>query len=274
MTSYLDRPEGRLAYDVHVPAGSSRGLLLAIPGMGDLRSTYRFLAPLLLAAGYRVVTADLRGHGESDTTFASYGDEATAGDIVALAEALRTEGERVVVLGNSMAAGSAVIAATRRPDLIAGLVLSGPFVRDGEIGLAMRAMFRLLMQPPWIAAAWKAYLPSLFAGRRPEDFEAERERVIAALRRPGHRRAFARTTRTTHAPAEAVVDEVAVPTLVVMGTLDPDFPDPAAEAAWVAERTGGEVLLVEDAGHYPHTQQPETVAPAVLALLERVTASA
>ena len=52
-----------------------------------------------------------------------------------------------------------------------------------------------------------------------------------------------------HAPAEAVVDEVAVPTLVVMGTLDPDFPDPAAEAAWVAERTGGEVLLVEDAGH-------------------------
>lgn len=274
MTSHLDLPEGRLAYDVHEPAGPARGLLLAVPGMGDLRSTYRHLVPLLTAAGYRVATADLRGHGESDTSFSAYGDEATAGDIVALAEALRLDGERVVVLGNSMAAGAAVIAAAERPDLIAGLVLSGPFVRDGEIGAGMRLMFRLLMQPAWIVPAWRAYLPSLFAGRHPDDFAEELDRVVAALRRPGHRRAFARTTRTTHAPAEAVVDRVAAPTLVVMGAADPDFPDPAAEAAWIAERTGGEVLLVEEAGHYPHTQRPEVVAPAVLALLDRVTAAA
>lgn len=274
MTEYLDLPEGRVAYDVHVPAGPARGLLLALPGMGDLRSTYRHLAPLLTAAGYRIVTADLRGHGESDTTFTAYGDEPTADDIVALAEALRAEGERIVVLGNSMAAGAAVIAAARRPDLVAGLVLSGPFVRDGDVSAAMRVLFRLLMQPAWIAPAWRAYLPSLFAGRRPDDFEAERDRVIAALRRPGHRRAFARTTRTTHAPAEAVIASITVPTLVVMGADDPDFPDPAAEAAWIGERTGGEVLMVDEAGHYPHAQQPEIVAPAIVTLLERVTASA
>jgi phage shock protein PspC (stress-responsive transcriptional regulator) len=32
--------------------------------MGDLRAGYRFLAPALRAAGYRVACTDLRGHGE------------------------------------------------------------------------------------------------------------------------------------------------------------------------------------------------------------------
>ena len=36
--------------------------------MGDLRSVYRFLAPELVGAGYRVATMDLRGHGDSDAT--------------------------------------------------------------------------------------------------------------------------------------------------------------------------------------------------------------
>jgi alpha-beta hydrolase superfamily lysophospholipase len=31
-----------------------------VPGMGDLRAGYRFLAPALRAAGYRVACTDLR----------------------------------------------------------------------------------------------------------------------------------------------------------------------------------------------------------------------
>jgi len=38
----------------------------------------------LRAAGYRVACTDLRGHGDSDTTFTSYGDRETAGDVIAL----------------------------------------------------------------------------------------------------------------------------------------------------------------------------------------------
>jgi len=117
-TCHLDRPEGRVAYEV-----SGNGpLVVLVPGMGDLRSAYRFLAPALQDAGYRVAATDLRGHGDSDTSFASYGDVETAGDIIALIEEL---GGPAVVVGNSMGAGAAVYAAAERPALINGLVLVG-----------------------------------------------------------------------------------------------------------------------------------------------------
>ena len=94
-TSYLTRPGGRIGYDV---AGTGP-LIVLVPGMGDLRGGYRFLAPALRAAGYRVACTDLRGHGDSDPTFTSYGDEDTAGDVVALIGEL---GGSAVVVGNSM----------------------------------------------------------------------------------------------------------------------------------------------------------------------------
>src|ERR1700693_4817995 len=82
--TYLDRPDGRIGYEV----GGNGPLVVLVPGMGDLRSAYRFLAPTLRDAGYRVACPDLRGHGDSDTSFASYGDVETAGDITALIEEL------------------------------------------------------------------------------------------------------------------------------------------------------------------------------------------
>jgi hypothetical protein len=48
--SYLDRGEGRIAYDVQ----GEGPLVICVPGMGDLRSVFRFTVPALLAAGYRV----------------------------------------------------------------------------------------------------------------------------------------------------------------------------------------------------------------------------
>src|SRR5580658_4832129 len=132
-TSFLTRPDGKIGYDV---AGAGP-LVILVPGMGDLRATYRFLAPALRDSGYRVASVDLRGHGDSDTTFASYGDVETAGDVIALIEQL---GGPAVVVGNSMGAGAAVLVAAERPDLVTGLVLVGPFVRNGDINLFKRAL--------------------------------------------------------------------------------------------------------------------------------------
>ena len=240
-TSYLRRPEGRVAYDVD----GDGPLVVLVPGMGDLRATYRFIAPVLREAGYRVALMDLRGHGDSDATFATYGDVETASDIIALIEEL---GGPASIVGNSMGAAAAVIVAAQRPDLVDGLVLVGPFVRS--------------------ALTWKSYLPKLYAGRRPADFEAYRKQVVASLHRPGHAKAFSRTTHISHDPAEARLHDVRAATLVVMGEKDPDFPDPKAEAAWIAEVLHGEVVMVPEAGHYAQSQQPDTTANAVLGFLK------
>jgi pimeloyl-ACP methyl ester carboxylesterase len=261
--SFLDRPEGRIGYDI----GGDGPLVVLVPGMGDLRSAYRFLAPALRQEGYRVACTDLRGHGDSDATFTSYGDVETADDIIALIEEL--EGPAVVV-GNSMGAGAAAYAAAERPDLISGLVLVGPFVRNGKTTGMQRVLLRVAMARPWAAMSWNSYLPKLYKGQLPVDFDEYRRTIVASLRRPGYAKSFSLTTRTDHAMAESRLGEVAAPTMVVMGELDPDFPDPHAEAEWISHTLHGSVVMVPDAGHYPQSQQPDITTKSVLSFLEEV----
>ncbi|MEV6709039.1 alpha/beta fold hydrolase [Micromonospora wenchangensis] len=267
-TRYLHRPQGRVAYDLQ----GDGPLVVLVPGMAELRSSYRFLAPALVAAGYTVATTDLRGHGDSDTTFTSYGDPETASDVSALIDEL---GRPAVVVGNSLAAGAGVIAAAEHPGQVCGLVLVGPFVRNPRQPPGMRSLLRVLTAPPWVAGVWKAYLPTLYAGAKPADFAEYRAAVVAKLRQPGYGTAFSRTVRQTdHRSAEARLAQVDTPVLVVMGERDPDFKDPAAEAAWIGETLRGEVVMVPDAGHYPHSQQPGRTAAAVLDFLARITTRA
>ncbi len=262
-TRYLDRPGGRIAYDVT----GSGPLVVAVPGMGDLRSNYRYLVPALVAAGYRVATMDLRGHGDSDATFDSYDNVANGSDTLALIEHL---GGPAVVIGNSMGAGAAAWAAAEAPQKVSGLVLVGPFVRNPPTSFFKMLMFRLALLRPWGAAAWNAYIPNLYPGRPPADLDEHRARIRESLRRPGHWSAFAATTHTSHEPAEARLGEVRAPTLVVMGDANPDFDDATAEAAYVAEQLRAESVMVPGAGHYPHAEYPELVGPAIVGFLERV----
>jgi pimeloyl-ACP methyl ester carboxylesterase len=97
-TQYLPRPGGRIAYEV----SGAGPLVVLLPGMGDLRSTYRLLAPRLVDGGHRVVLTDLRGHGDSDPGCGSFGDFETAGDIVALVQRL---GGPAIRVGSSMGPG-------------------------------------------------------------------------------------------------------------------------------------------------------------------------
>jgi pimeloyl-ACP methyl ester carboxylesterase len=262
-TCYLSHPEGRIAYEVD----GVGPLVVLVPGMGDLRAAYRFLAPMLRNAGYRVACTDLRGHGDSDTTFTSYGDVETGSDVIALIEEL---GGPAVIAGNSMAAGSAVFAAAERPDLVSGLVLIGPFVRNGKVSTLQRLLLRVAMARAWAPTSWKAYMPKLYAGQRPADFDNYRARVVAQLRRPGYAKAFSLTTRTSHDESEARLTAVSAPTLVLMGEKDPDFPDPKAEADWIGDTLSAEVVMVPDAGHYPQSQRPDITTDAVLRFLKTV----
>jgi pimeloyl-ACP methyl ester carboxylesterase len=243
-------------------------LVVLSPGMGDLRSSYRFQVPALVRAGYRVVTADLRGHGDSDTTFTDYGDEPTSEDLV---DVVKNFDAPAVIVGNSMSAGAAVITAARHPELVSGLVLIGPFVRDPKIGAFQKLMMSVMMAKPLVVTSWNSYLPKLFAGQKPADFTTYRKSVKDAMARPGYKEAFASTVKTTHREAEILLPRVSAPTMVVMGDKDPDFPHPLQEAQWIGQQLHARVEMVADAGHYPHAQQADVVNALLIDFLQGVT---
>jgi pimeloyl-ACP methyl ester carboxylesterase len=268
-TQFLNRPGGLIAFD---DTGAPGPLVVCVPGMGDLRQEYRFLVPQLAEAGFRAVTMDLRGHGESSTGWPEYSASAVGSDIVALVRHL--DAGPAVVIGTSMAAESAVWAALAATDLIAGQVLIGPFVRSHPVSLLHKVMITLLMGGPWGAAAWTIFYNSLYRTSSPADLPQYVASLRANLQEPGRFAVVRQLMWRKPENVEARLADVQSPTLVLMGTRDPDFKDPAEEARWLAEHLRGAHLMVEGAGHYPHAEMPETAGPAIVDFLLRLTAPA
>jgi len=239
--------------------------------MGDLRSVFRYLAPTLVDAGFRVATMDLRGHGDSDDGFPAYDDPATGSDILALVEHL---GGPALLIGNSLGAAAATWAAAENPSAVTGLVLLGAFVRNPAPNPVMDAVMKVALLRPWGPAVWKSFYKSLYPSSPPADLDQHLAQISASMRRGDHWRSFVRTTRTSHAPVEARLPEVHARTLVIMGEKDRDWADAAAEGQFVAEALGGELIVVPNAGHYPMTEYPDQVGPAVRAFAEQVRAGA
>jgi len=263
---HLQRPDGRIAYTVE----GEGPLAVALPGMGDLRGSYRDLVGPLVAAGHRVAVADLRGHGDSDVGFRVHGDDVTGRDLLALIDEL---GGPAVVIGNSMAGSAAVWAAAERPDAIAGLVLVSPFL-GGSASAASRAVFRLVLARPWGVAFWTWYYERMLnRGTRAPWLGEHVAAIRASLREPGRLAALrSLTAQLDHSIVAEPAARVAVPSLIVVGELDPDYRDPAAELARMTDALGGPSLAVESllapaAAHYPHAQRPDVVVPRVLEFL-------
>ncbi len=245
-------------------------LVICVTGMGTLRSTYRFSTPLLAAAGYRVVAIDVRGMGETSVSWDDYSVGALGGDIVDVIEALGAGPAHVV--GNSMAAGAAVVAAARRPNLVRSLTLTAPFVRDMMPPWAMTAVFGSLLGGPWRASFWNWYMRIAFPTRVPSDQAEETLRRNRNLAEPGRFDAFRRMMIASKRASAKRLADVAAPVLVVMGTRDPDFPNPAKEAHWVADALRGEVFMIDGAGHYPQADSPGVFVARLLSFLGAVDA--
>ena len=267
---FIQRPEGRIAYTVQ----GTGPLVVAVPGMGDLRSTFREMVEPLVDAGYRVAAMDLRGHGDSDTTFCAHGDVVTGQDLIALIDEL---GGPAVVLGNSMGGGAAAWAAAERPDAIAGIVLYGGFLRNPKstafATASLHGLSRLLFVQPWGAGFWASYYKSLNKGTKAPWLDEHAAAIRANLKEPGRMRSFRRLTlQLTHAPVEARLPEVHAPMLAFVGDQDPDFKDPEAERQWIAG-LGAETVLVPDAGHYTQNQRPDITVPGTIAFVEKLRRS-
>ncbi len=275
MTEFLDIPGGRIAYDV-----TGQGPLVVLShGIGDRRQVYRFLAPRLVQAGYRVATADLRGHGESSMGWASITRTDVAGDLLAL---IRHLGGPAVIVGHSISGGAATIAAAKGPDLVAGIVEINPFTRTQKldvggllrIGRYRRGLTRLIGAQTFRSLGlWMRYLDVAYPAK-PTDYADYMAALRAKLREPGRMAEFMKTGKSTPADAGAQLASIGRPALVIMGTLDPDFADPRAEGdAIVAAMPAGlgTVAMIDGAGHYPHAQSPDEVAALVIPFLKEHT---
>ena len=205
-TRYLQIDGKRIAYD---DTGGGGTLILAIPGMGDLRSEYRHIRPALVAAGHRVATMDVRGFGEGSAAWDDYSAHAVGRDALALINHLGATS--VVILGNSFAAGSALWAAHDAPEKVQGVVLLGPIVRDQKVPAAAKLALDLGFAGPWRVWFWMTYWNSLFPARKPADHAEVKAALTRNLREPGRMDALRAMIALPKADTAAILPRARVP---------------------------------------------------------------
>lgn len=252
----LETPDGTLAYDV-VGDGP---LIVCAPGMGDLRQAYRHLTPLLVAAGYRVATLDLRGHGDSGGEWSSYSQVAVGRDMLALVDHLG--GSAAAVVGQSFTPDSAIVAAVEGTG-IERVVLIAPWATTPRLNPVMNALQGLVLRSPTL---WGMFYASLYPGEKPADFRSYLALVKGSVKR---NTGLVRVGEPAAKDALSYRHRLTQPALVIMGSKDPDFRDPRAEAQTMADAVGStaSVVMIEGAGHYPHAQYPRETADAILSFL-------
>jgi pimeloyl-ACP methyl ester carboxylesterase len=264
-TKFLKQENRTIAYD-----DQGRGpLVLCVPSMGDVRGEYRFLIPQLVSAGYRVVSMDVRGMGETSTGWDDFSVAGVGRDMLALIRNL--DAGPAVVIGTSMAAGAAVWAAVDELGLIRAMILVGPFVR-GEGNWFLSALFSLMFARPWGPAMWTKYYASLYPTCKPADFAEYSAALKANLKEPGRQEGLLHMIRASKRASEERISSVRQPSLVIMGSRDPDFKNPEAEAKWIAGHLKTEYKMVENAGHYPHAEMPDVAGPLMLKFIQSLPA--
>ncbi|WP_406066582.1 alpha/beta fold hydrolase [Micromonospora sp. NBC_00860] len=278
MTESLSIAGNNLAYEV-----SGRGPLVVLAhGIGDSRHSYRFLAPALAGAGYRVANVDIRGCGDSSLGWDGYSRTDIAGDLVAL---VRHLGGPAVIIGQSISGGAATIAAATAPDLINGVIELAPFTRvqPFDFGGLMRVkrfrtgysqMAQVMVRGS--LASWKKYLDAAYPVK-PADWDAELRRIEAKLSEPGRMKVLQAMCKTSPTDAGAQLANVTCPVLVIEGSLDPDWADPRAEGEKIIAdlpRGIGELVVIEGAGHYPHVQTPDQILALARPFLGKTLANA
>jgi len=277
MIEYLDIAGNTIAYDV---IGEGPLVVLA-HGMGDSRHSYRFVAPALAAAGYRVANVDIRGCGESSLGWEGYSRTDIAGDLVAV---VRHLGGPAVIIGQSISGGAATIAAATAPEVITGVVELAPFTRKQSVSLSgllrvkryRAGSTQLAMTMLGSLSAWKKYLDLAYP-TKPADWAGELGRIDATMSEPGRMKALQSMCKSAPTDAGAQLPNVTCPVLIVQGSLDPDWADPRAEGGKIMADLPaglGELVILEGAGHYPHAQMPDEVIALTLPFLAKVLTNA
>ncbi len=256
--SYFAAKEGKISY---FKIGSGVRNVILIPGIGDTKENYSELAEIL-SHNAVVYGMDLRGMGGSDVGFSSYGPEETGKDIVAFIRENKLT--NVSIISNSMSAASAVYAASELPKEVEEIVLTGPFVREGEgLNWFMKLLINGMFRGPWGASAWKSYYQSLYPNFKPSDLESHSDFLKQNLKEEGRLSALRSMLFAEKKECESRIKSVKSKVLILMGSEDPDFPNPEEEAKWIASEMNASYVMYPGAGHYPYKEDPSKTADLV-----------
>ena len=248
--------------------------ILLLHGFTGSQDTW---APFQTAwSGYRVIAADLLGHGDSDCPADPdrYRMASAVGDLLALLDALSVD--RSVLLGYSLGGRIALRLALAAPERVRALILesTSPGIADPTDRAARRERDATLADTierdglPAFVAQWES-LP-LFAGQS---------------RLPAATRARLRAQRLRHTAAGlanslrgigAGMDDplfdrlpaLTMPTLLIAGELDLTYVAHVQRMTTMIPRA--EAALVPDAGHTVHLEQPDRFSRIVEDFLRRI----
>jgi pimeloyl-ACP methyl ester carboxylesterase len=246
----LNRDGVNLYYEVH---GEGPALLLS-HGYSATSQMWQGQVEAL-SKHHKLITWDMRGHGQSDypEEQAAYSEEATVADMAALLDAV---GAKTAIIGGLSLGGYMSLAFHRaHPDRTRALLIidTGPGYRKDEA------------RDGWNANALKTA----------ERYETEGLGRLAAgsveMRTSTHRNAegLARAARGMLTQRDDKVisslPTVAVPSVVVVGANDTPFL--AASDYMAAKIPGAKKVVIPDAGHAANIDQPAAFNAAILGFL-------
>lgn len=218
--------------------------------------------------GTRSLLLDLPGHGFSDQPHDfPYTLDAYADVVVRVLEQIGVARYRLI--GHSLGGSVAVLAAARRPERVAGLVVAEGNLDPG--GAPMSLSIAAQSEEEYVRVGYERSLAEMReeASSNPESIYAS----TVALQRLASPRALHRTARSLIALTRPTVREqlvrLDVPRAFIVGarTLAAVDRAPSGEAGDALEGTGVEVLVVPDAGHPMMFQNPRGLAKAIAAAI-------
>lgn len=235
-------------------------------GFGCDQNLWRLVAPAL-AEQFRVVLFDHVGAGKSDSHAWSaerYGTlDGYAADIVELCAEL--ELRDVVLVGHSVSAMMAVLAAVRDPGRFAKLVLLTPsprYIDDGDYrgGFSRSDIDELLESLDSNYLGWSAAMAPVIMGN-PERPELGAELTESFCRTdPAIARVFAQATFLSDNRADLA--RVTTPTLIIQSREDVIAPPEVGR--FVHDQIPGSTLITLDStGHCPQLSDPEATIRAI-----------
>jgi pimeloyl-ACP methyl ester carboxylesterase len=225
----------------------------------------------LLAAGHRVISIDLSGHGLTGPDPQSrYSLAEMAESIDALMAALGVP--RFALAGNSLGGGVALRYALAHPDKLDALILvdavGAPEMGVGPLAFRIQAAAFIGNLIEWFTPQWmvRPVLADTF-GDRSKLTDDEVTSTYELLLRSGNRAAERQTLMGAFDPQIAErIGEIRTPTLVLWGSRDTWIPP--ANAAWFgAHLPDVSVQILPGLGHQPMLEDPTTTAAAMEAFL-------